>query len=189
MIGDRIADALAEAAMDASGRAPVLLDGQQGDTYERLRDDLKAAVSEITATSPDEADAAAAALIDGDTGPAERLLDEQAAASRNSEATAAGAEALHLKAALQATHDPAGALDQRVHVPLGLAAEIGSVRPLIRNIANNLNQIAHNNNAVLRDIARDYLRQRAPHCLDYHFLVSADPLGEARPDRMTRQQF
>jgi hypothetical protein len=44
MIGDRIADALAEAAMDASGRAPVLLDGQQGDTYERLRDDLKAAV-------------------------------------------------------------------------------------------------------------------------------------------------
>ena len=109
-IGDRIADRLSEAAMDASGRAPVLLDGRQGDTYEQVREDLKAAVTAITATSSDEADAAAAALINGDTGPAELLLDEQAAASRKSEATTACAEALHLKAALQATHDPAGAL-------------------------------------------------------------------------------
>jgi Flp pilus assembly protein TadD len=110
MIGDRIADQLAEAAISASGRAPVVLDGQQGDTYARVRDDLIAAVTAITATPSDEADAAAAALINGETGPAERLLDQQAVASRNNYATAVCAEALHLKAALQATHDPAGAL-------------------------------------------------------------------------------
>lgn len=56
--------------------------------------------------------------------------------------------------------------------------------------------------AILRDIALDYIRERAPHCLafgclhddhadhlHYHFIVSANRVGDHRRHRLTKQQF
>lgn len=56
--------------------------------------------------------------------------------------------------------------------------------------------------AILRDIALDYIRERAPHCLafgclhddhadhlHYHFIVSANRIGDNRRHRLTKQQF
>ena len=56
--------------------------------------------------------------------------------------------------------------------------------------------------AILRDIALDYIRERAPHCLafgclhddhadhlHYHFIVSANRVGDTRRHRLTKQQF
>lgn len=61
---------------------------------------------------------------------------------------------------------------------------------------------ADDQKAILRDIALDYIRERAPHCLafgclhddhadhlHYHFIVSANRVGETRRHRLTKQQF
>lgn len=110
MIGDRVADQLSGAALASSVSTPAFIDGQNLATREQVRRDLVAAIQAITADDSPEALSAAAALIHGDTGSAERLLARKAANARSRDAERS-AEALHLQAALQATHDPEGALE------------------------------------------------------------------------------
>lgn len=107
-IGDRIAEQLAAAAVKAGGsaRRPA-----PEDDDDRLLADLGAAVAAIVEDPSDEGRAAAAALLEGDTRPAERVLAQRAAECAAEDPHRA-AEALHLKAALQSTHDLRGAARQ-----------------------------------------------------------------------------
>ena len=109
MIGERIVAQLADSAPDNFQNAPVLVQRQIGHTKDRVLSDLSTAVGLVANDHSVHGEAAAAALIQGEPGPAEDLFKQRSGELALSDPMTS-AEYLHLHAVLRSTHDLEGAL-------------------------------------------------------------------------------
>lgn len=108
LVGARLAERIAAKASPQAIPADITPPETAGSPQERIRNDVTAAVERVLADVTSSGREAAAALVRGETEPAERLLAARASdgATRSKDA----AEALHLQAALASTRDLEAAL-------------------------------------------------------------------------------